>query len=135
MATPQADREANAASTKVHDHDLLDSTKEASESAEQTSAAALTDEELVLEKKLRLRIDLVIMPLIVWTYLLNYIDRYASMTFSLRCVPHVLILVQGITMQRPVFRVWKGISTSLIPSVRSRLAPWSSYLKWGSTRC
>lgn len=35
----------------------------------------LTQEELVVEKKLRRRIDSLIMPLVVLVYLLNYIDR------------------------------------------------------------
>lgn len=35
----------------------------------------LTEEELVIEKKLRRRIDTLIMPLVVLVYLLNYIDR------------------------------------------------------------
>lgn len=35
----------------------------------------LTAEELVLEKKLRRKIDLLIMPLVVLVYLMNYIDR------------------------------------------------------------
>lgn len=37
--------------------------------------AKLTDEEKILEKKLLLRIDSLIMPLVVLVYLLNYIDR------------------------------------------------------------
>lgn len=37
--------------------------------------AELTEEELVIEKKLRRRIDTLIMPLVVLVYLLNYIDR------------------------------------------------------------
>ncbi|OQE17549.1 hypothetical protein PENSTE_c020G04681 [Penicillium steckii] len=37
--------------------------------------AKLTEEEKVLEKKLRFRIDALIMPLVVLVYLLNYIDR------------------------------------------------------------
>jgi len=36
---------------------------------------ALTPEELALEKKLVRRIDLLIMPLIILVYLMNYIDR------------------------------------------------------------
>lgn len=36
----------------------------------------LTEEELVVEKKLRQRIDLLIMPLVILVYLMNYIDRY-----------------------------------------------------------
>lgn len=37
--------------------------------------AQLTDEEKVLEKKLRKRIDALIMPLAILVYLMNYIDR------------------------------------------------------------
>ncbi|KAJ6164628.1 hypothetical protein N7470_003300 [Penicillium chermesinum] len=42
--------------------------------------AGLTPEEKIIEKKLRRRIDTLIMPLVVLVYLLNYIDRnnYAS---------------------------------------------------------
>ncbi|KAK7887827.1 hypothetical protein LTR67_009221 [Exophiala xenobiotica] len=35
----------------------------------------LTEEELHIEKKLRLRIDVLIMPLVILVYLMNYIDR------------------------------------------------------------
>ena len=35
----------------------------------------LTDEELVLEKRLRWKIDTLIMPLVIFVYLMNYIDR------------------------------------------------------------
>ena len=35
----------------------------------------LTPEEQVLEKKLRRRIDMLIMPLVILVYLMNYIDR------------------------------------------------------------
>lgn len=38
--------------------------------------AALTEEEKVLERKLRIRIDSLIMPLVILVYLMNYIDRY-----------------------------------------------------------
>jgi hypothetical protein len=38
----------------------------------------LTPEEKVLEKKLRRRIDLLIMPLVILVYLMNYIDRYVE---------------------------------------------------------
>ena len=36
---------------------------------------ALTEEELVIEKKLKRRIDSVIMPCVIAVYLMNYIDR------------------------------------------------------------
>lgn len=42
---------------------------------EVTQLTQLTEEELVVEKKLRRRIDSLIMPLVVLVYLLNYIDR------------------------------------------------------------
>jgi hypothetical protein len=38
-------------------------------------ATYLTPDELEIEKKLRRKIDLLIMPLIVLVYLMNYIDR------------------------------------------------------------
>lgn len=38
--------------------------------------AQLTPEEQVIEKKLRRKIDMLIMPLVVLVYLLNYIDRW-----------------------------------------------------------
>lgn len=38
-------------------------------------AYTLSPEELVHEKKLRRKIDLLIMPLVVLVYLMNYIDR------------------------------------------------------------
>lgn len=37
--------------------------------------AELTPEEKVVEKKLRRRIDALIMPLVILVYLMNYIDR------------------------------------------------------------
>jgi hypothetical protein len=42
---------------------------------EVTQLAQLTPEELVIEKKLRRRLDSVIMPLVILVYLMNYIDR------------------------------------------------------------
>jgi len=38
----------------------------------------LTPDELVAEKKLRTKIDKLIMPIVVLVYLMNYIDRYCS---------------------------------------------------------
>lgn len=38
-------------------------------------ANVLTPEELVTEKKLRRKIDSLIMPLVILVYLMNYIDR------------------------------------------------------------
>jgi hypothetical protein len=38
--------------------------------------ATLSPEELAIERKLRRRIDSIIMPLVILVYLMNYIDRY-----------------------------------------------------------
>lgn len=35
----------------------------------------LTEEETIVEKQLRRRIDMLIMPLVILVYLMNYIDR------------------------------------------------------------
>jgi hypothetical protein len=42
---------------------------------EVVNLAELTEEEKVIEKKLRRRIDSLIMPLAILVYLMNYIDR------------------------------------------------------------
>lgn len=42
---------------------------------EVVNLSQLTEEELIVEKKLRRRIDALIMPLVALVYLLNYIDR------------------------------------------------------------
>jgi hypothetical protein len=44
---------------------------------EATHGGTLSDEELEIEKKLRRKIDIRIMPLVILVYLMNYIDRYA----------------------------------------------------------
>ena len=36
----------------------------------------LSDQELEIEKRLRRRIDIRVMPLVILVYLMNYIDRY-----------------------------------------------------------
>lgn len=42
----------------------------------------LTEEEKAIEKKLRFKIDCLIMPLVVLVYLMNYIDRNVSICSS-----------------------------------------------------
>nr|OQO31357.1 hypothetical protein B0A51_03352 [Rachicladosporium sp. CCFEE 5018] len=56
----------------LHDHDVLgkDVTRE-----QAMHFGALTEEELVIEKKLRRKIDALVMPIVVSVYLMNYIDR------------------------------------------------------------
>jgi hypothetical protein len=44
--------------------------------------AELTPEEKIIEKKLRRRIDSLIMPLVILVYLMNYIDRYVLLSYT-----------------------------------------------------
>jgi hypothetical protein len=64
--------------THTH-HDILDekaySKHEELLDVMPNEANFLTPDELEVEKKLRKKIDLLIMPLIVLVYLMNYIDR------------------------------------------------------------
>ena len=60
----------------VHSHDLEAMGDKADMSHEEVvHMAQLSPEEKAIEKKLLLRIDALIMPLVVLVYLLNYIDR------------------------------------------------------------
>lgn len=59
----------------VTDGDILGKTDISQ--VEAVQIASLTDEEKAIEKKLVLRIDLIIFPLLITVYLLNWIDRYA----------------------------------------------------------
>lgn len=64
----------------VHDNDISSDEKGGVLDADTEQATAhlrqLTPEELAIEKKLRKKIDLRIMPIVVLIYLMNYIDRY-----------------------------------------------------------
>lgn len=59
---------------RVDDAELLSSKADASHE-ERMHWAALTEEEKIIEKKLRIRIDCLVMPLVILIYLMNYIDR------------------------------------------------------------
>jgi len=56
----------------IHDHDLA---MEKVDTAEAMHMMALSEEEKVLANKLRRKVDMLIMPLVVLVYLMNYIDR------------------------------------------------------------
>lgn len=58
----------------IHDSDLVSDVKDAS-THHTTHLDRLSPEELEVEKRLRRKIDLRIMPLVVIIYLLNYLDR------------------------------------------------------------
>ena len=57
----------------LHDHDITGNDDTSSQ--EVAHLIKLTPEERILEKKLRRKIDLLIMPLVILVYLMNYIDR------------------------------------------------------------
>lgn len=78
--TNTTNADEHAISAKAHVDNLAEPYREASQSSGQMSSFGLTEDELALEKKLRWKIDLMIMPLIVWTYLMNYIDRSVTPT-------------------------------------------------------
>jgi len=59
---------------KFHNHEHLEETSRSQ--SPPTSHDELTPDELEVEKKLRRKIDSLIMPLVVLVYLMNYIDRY-----------------------------------------------------------
>jgi hypothetical protein len=62
----------------VYDHDLMNekaTSKHDEYATGHNEASTLSPEELIIEKKLRRKIDLLIMPLVVLVYLMNYIDR------------------------------------------------------------
>jgi hypothetical protein len=64
----------------VADHELLGDKLQVTHS-EVMHFGRLTEEELVIEKKLRRKIDSLIMPLVILVYLMNYIDRSVQHLF------------------------------------------------------
>jgi hypothetical protein len=63
-----------AESKYMTDHELIGEKLDVTHS-EVMHFGQLTEEELVIEKKLRRKIDSLIMPLVILVYLMNYIDR------------------------------------------------------------
>lgn len=61
-------------SRTIADHELMGEKQHASH-GDAMHLAELTPEELEIEKKLRRKIDTLIMPMVVLVYLMNYIDR------------------------------------------------------------
>ena len=59
----------------VHDHDLIDGLRDVPKE-EAMHWSELTDDELLLQKKLVRKIDSLVMPLVILVYLMNYIDRW-----------------------------------------------------------
>lgn len=59
---------------KITDADLIADKADAAHE-EAMHWGALTEEELAIQKKLMFRIDMIVMPLVILVYLMNYIDR------------------------------------------------------------
>ncbi|RHZ64525.1 hypothetical protein CDV55_107599 [Aspergillus turcosus] len=76
---------------EITNKDLLGEKAEMSHE-EVIQLAQLTEEEKVIEKKLRRRIDSVIMPLVILVYLMNYIDRNNYPAARLQGLEHDLNL-------------------------------------------
>lgn len=75
MAATGTEHDVGKANSRVDELDVAGSSQVTQDATEQSHLDVLTEEELITEKKLRRKIDLLIMPLMVWTYLMNYIDR------------------------------------------------------------
>lgn len=67
--------------TGLQDHDIIGEVeKSTTERREVVHHEQLTPEEMVVAKKLRTKIDIRIMPLVILVYLMNYIDRYVTVS-------------------------------------------------------
>jgi len=117
-----------AESKRVTDHELLGDKLQVAHS-EVMHFGQLTEEELVIEKKLRRKIDSLIMPLVILVYLMNYIDRSVQHPF-IGNYKLINSCYQEITMQPPVCKAWRRIFTSSAASIKlasqSSLSPMSS---------
>lgn len=75
----------------------------------------LTEEELRVEKKLRRKIDVLIMPLVILVYLMNYIDR--SVVPIMPLFPHNLDGLETITLPH-VCKASRKLLASPAPSIK-----------------
>lgn len=69
---------------KVADHEILGEKEGVVHNEAVTYHAELSPEEREIEKKLRKKIDILIMPLVVLVYLMNYIDRFVPRPLQMR---------------------------------------------------
>lgn len=76
--------------------------------------AELTEEEKVIEKALRKRIDALIMPLAILVYLMNYIDRYVHLVHDSSST----LIEPATIMQQQSSKVSKKISNLTIQSTK-----------------
>lgn len=89
--------------------------------------AELSPEEKEVEKKLRVRIDSLIMPLVVLVYLLNYIDRCVSICWFLSWL-HTDVNSTATTTPQRKCRVSTKTSAYQAPSTRLVFRFFSSHI-------
>lgn len=89
----EADRRSSSHETLAEEYD------------EYAPLQTLTDNELVLEKQLRKRIDCVILPMVFFVYLLNGIDRYVPRTIDNHTAMTERLTNTGRTLLPPVYKV------------------------------
>ncbi|RVX67346.1 hypothetical protein B0A52_09127 [Exophiala mesophila] len=98
----------------LHDRDVIGNKADASHE-ERMHWGALTEEELAIEKKLRFRVDLLIMPLVILIYLMNYIDRNNYAAARLQGLEEDLNL-QGDQYQTGLSILFVGYVLAQVPS-------------------
>lgn len=105
----------------LRDHDVLGEKEYTTEEA--MHFGELTPDELVTQKKLRRRIDSLIMPLVILVYLMNYIDRNNYAAARLQGLEEDLNL-QGDQYQVGLSILFVGYVSRLIASLRFSVS-WS----------
>ncbi|SRR6266536_5066645 len=96
----------------------------------------LTEEELAVEKKLKRRIDALIMPMVILVYLMNYIDRFVGLfiqPYQSHWSPSPYAIRSELTglettMLPHVFKVLKTIFTFMAINTRSASLSSSSHI-------
>jgi hypothetical protein len=79
MATEKEYKDHDVIGTRLDDSEHIETARE-----EALHHGHLSAEELEIEKKLRRKIDLRIMPVLITIYLMNYIDRCAELQYLQR---------------------------------------------------
>ena len=110
---------------ELYDHDITGGKHVTREEA--MHWGELTPEELVIEKKLRRRVDSLIMPLIIMVYLMNYIDRNNYAAARLQGLEDDLGLVGD--------QYQTGLSILFVGYVRHHIHVGNCRPKLNSTRC
>lgn len=92
-----------ASESRFQDAELRDDKVDVSHE-ERMHWGALTEEELAIQKKLLFRIDLLIMPMVILVYLMNYIDRYVDIPSHITQIGTTKTFIQEQLRSRAVAR-------------------------------